>query len=178
MGWSIVTEARSEIAHYVEDHPGAHFSAIVDDLDQATGQVQHHISRLVRGDELEQESIYGQTHYYPPGYDDWEKEALALLRRETSRAILAALFERDGRKPGALADELGVARSTLEYHLDRLVEQDVVEKRRDDHRHVTLHLRRPQETAHLLAEIEPTYGDRFVDRFMRLVDSVFEDNAP
>lgn len=170
-----MTESRAEVAQYVHEHPGSHFRAIVDALDQATGQVQHHTSRLVRTGDLERTSLYGQTHYYPTGYDEWEKSAIALLRRETTRDLVAALLPEDGQRPGALADEIGVARSTLEYHLDRLVECDVVEKRRGDRGRVTLHLDRPQETALLLAEVAPTYADRFVDRFMRLVDGLLED---
>ena len=170
-----MTESRAEVARYVREHPGSHFSAIVDALDQATGQVQHHVSRLVRDGDLERASLYGQTHYYPTGYDEWEQGAMALLRRETTRGLVAALLTEDGRRPGALADDLGVARSTLEYHLDRLVERSVVEKRRDDSGRVTLYLERPQETALLLAEVSPSYADRFVDRFVRLVDGLFED---
>lgn len=170
-----MTQARTEVAHYVSEHPGVHFSAIVQNLDQATGQVQHHASRLVRGDELERLSIYGKAHYFPPGFDDWQKEALALFRRETSREIVLALLADGDAAPGALAEDLGVARSTLEYHLERLVDRDVVVKRHDDRGHVTVALTRPEDTAVLLAEAEPTTADRFVDRFMRLVDSVLEE---
>ncbi|MFD1586388.1 winged helix-turn-helix transcriptional regulator [Halorientalis brevis] len=170
-----MTSSRTEVDQYVREHPGSHFRGIVDALDQATGQVQHHVSRLVRNGDLERVSLYGQTHYYPTGYDEWEKGTIALLRRETTRELVAALLAKDGRRPGALADEMGVARSTLEYHLDRLVEREVVEKRRDDRGRVTLYLERPQETALLLAEVAPTYAERFVDRFMRLVDGLLED---
>lgn len=170
-----MTTARTEVREYVHDHPGVHFNALVESLDQATGQVQHHVYRLVRDGDLEAASLYGRTHYYPEGFDDGEKETIALLRRETTRDLLVALLDGDGRRPAALADELGVARSTLEYHLDRLVECGVVEKRRDDRGRVTLHLATPEEVARLLAAVEPSVADRFVDRFTRLVDDFLED---
>lgn len=170
-----MTEARAAVEEYVRHNPGSHFSAIVDGLDQATGQVQHHASRLVRDDRLERVAVYGQTHYYPTGYDEWEKRALALCHRESVREIVATLLDEDGQRPAALAEALGLSRSTIEYHLDRLIECDVVEKRRGDDGRVTVHLTRPQETALLVAEIAPTYADRFTDRFMRLVDSLVDD---
>jgi predicted transcriptional regulator len=169
-----MTESRTEIERYVTHNPGSHFNAIVDALDQATGQVQHHLSRLVREDRLDRAALYGRTHYYPTGYDQWEREALALLRRETARSIVVRLLAEDGRRPAALADDLGVARSTVEYHLGRLTDSDVVEKRRDDAGRVTVHIRRPQATAHLLSAVDPGYADRFVDRFMQLVDGLLE----
>jgi predicted transcriptional regulator len=169
-----MTESRTEIERYVTHNPGSHFSAIVDALDQATGQVQHHLSRLVREDRLDRAALYGRTHYYPAGYDEWERTALALLRRETAREIVARLLADDGRRPAALADDLGVARSTVEYHLGRLIDSDLVEKHRDDRGRVTVHLRRPQQTALLLSEVDPGHADRFVDRFMQLVDGLLE----
>jgi DNA-binding MarR family transcriptional regulator len=74
-----------------------------------------------------------------------------------------------------VAEGLGVARSTLEYHLDRLVEQDLVEKQRGDDDRVALALARPSETLRLLAEVEPSMPERMVDRFTRLLDSLLAE---
>jgi DNA-binding MarR family transcriptional regulator len=116
--------------------------------------------------------LYGRTHYYPPGYEAWNRAAIALLRRETARDVLVTLLERGPTDPSTVADGLEIARSTLEYHLDRLVEQGLVEKRRDSHNHVTLVLVRPAATAELLAEISPSLPERLVDRFTRLFDDL------
>ena len=172
-----MNETRKHIADHIDDNPGVHFKGVIDQLDIASGQVQHHVYRLIRDDEVVEESLYGRSHYFPPSYDEWERGALALLRRETARGVLVELLETDGRAPADLADAVGVARSTLEWHLDHLVEQSVVEKRRDDAGRVTVHLTDPEDTALLLAEVTPSYSDRFVDRFMRLVDQLLEDAA-
>ena len=172
-----MNETREAIRAHIEDNPGVHFKGLVRELDVASGQVQHHVYRLIREDEVVEESLYGRSHYYAPDYDEWERGALALLRRETARGVLVELLETDGRAPADLADAVGVARSTLEWHLDHLLEQSVVEKRRDDAGRVTVHLTDPEDTALLLAEVTPSYSDRFVDRFMRLVDQLLEDAA-
>ncbi|MFC7166991.1 winged helix-turn-helix transcriptional regulator [Halospeciosus flavus] len=167
-----MSETRSRISRYVRTHPGVHFNELVRELDLATGQVQYHLKQLRAADELLAESLYGQTHYYPPGYDEWERGALALLRRETSRDVLFALLEGGPERPQQVAEDLNIARSTLEWHLDRLVERDLVEKRRDERNRVTLALTRPAETATLLDVISPSLPERMVDRFERLVDSL------
>lgn len=172
-----MNETRELIATHIDDNPGVHFKGLIRDLEVASGQVQHHVYRLIRNDEVIEESLYGRSHYYPPSYDEWERGALALLRRETARHVLVELLQSDGRRPANLADEIGVARSTLEWHLGHLVEQSVVEKRRDESGRVTVHLLEPEETALLLAEITPSTSDRFVDRFMQLVDKLLEDAA-
>lgn len=169
-----MSESRAAVARYVREHPGSHFSAIVDSMDMARGQVQYHLSRLSRSGDVEYESVYGRTHYYPRTYDERERATLALLRRETARGIVSLLLDEDGRRPGAVADDLGVARSTVEHHLGHLTECDVVEKRRGDDGRVTLHLCRPDDAAVLMATVTAGPTDRLVDRFMCLVDDAFE----
>lgn len=169
-----MSESRAAVARYVRENPGSHFSAIADSLDMARGQVQYHLSRLSRSGDVEYASMYGRTHYYPRTYDERERATLALLRRETARGIVSLLLDEDGRRPAAVAEQLGVARSTVEHHLGHLTECDVVEKRRGDVGRVTLHLRRPDDVAPLLATVTSEPTDRLVDRFMCLVDDAFE----
>jgi predicted transcriptional regulator len=168
-----VTDTRERIAAHVEARPGVHFRGLVRDLDLAPGQVQYHLRRLV-GDEVVAEALYGRTHYYPPEFSAWERGALALVRRETARDVLGYLMAAGPTPPGEVAAGIDVARSTLEWHLDHLEAQGVVEKRRDGRR-VTLALARPDDTADLLAAVEPSLPERMVDRFERLVDRLLEE---
>lgn len=171
-----MTHQRDRIQEYIATHPGEHFNALTRALDLAPGQVQYHLRKLRRQGAVVEERLYGRTHYYTPDYDEWERNALAVIRRETARDILLYLCEQESARPAAVADELDIARSTLEWHLDHLVEQDLVEKQRDKRNHVTLVVARPTETVQLLTEITPSLPDRMVDRFTRLVDSLLGDS--
>lgn len=165
-----MTRQRDRIRRHVAANPGVHFNRLTRDLDLATGQVQHHLKKLRRAGEVIADPRYGRTHYYTPEYDPWERGALAVIRRETARGVLVHLIEAGPSTPASVASALDVARSTLEWHLDHLTEQDLVEKRRDADGRVTLVLNRPEETARLLRSVEPTLPERLVDRFTRLVD--------
>jgi predicted transcriptional regulator len=168
-----MTETRVTIAEAVRDHPGIHFNELVRSLDLASGQVQYHLERLRKEGSVVVERVYGRTHFYPPAYDEWERRALALLRRETAGDVVASLLANGPTRPGRVADELGIARSTLEWHLDRLVDHGLVEKRRRGGR-VTLAVDESERAVELLREADPTLRDRLVDRFTRLVDRLFE----
>jgi predicted transcriptional regulator len=165
---------REQITTHVGDNPGVHFNAVVRDLDLAPGQVQYHVRRLRRGDALVVERYYGRTHYFPPDVAEWERGALALARRETARDVLFCLLDAGPSRPDDVAARIGVARSTLEHHLDHLESEGVVEKRRDARNRVTLALTRPEATVRLLDEIRPSAPERFVDRFERLVDGLLD----
>ncbi|NHN61362.1 MULTISPECIES: helix-turn-helix domain-containing protein [Halorussus] len=165
---------RRAIADHVRANPGVHFNAVVRGLDVAPGQVQYHLRRLRDEGEVVADEVQGRTHLYPPAYGDWERSALAMFRRETARDVLAHLLDAGETTPAALADELDLARSTVEWHLDNLTDYDLVEKRREGNR-VFLEPARPAATADLLGEITPSLPERLVDRFANLVDGLVEE---
>ena len=168
---------RERIHDYVAANPGIHFNELTRALDLAPGQVQYHIRKLKRSEAVVEEPLYGRTHYYTPEYDDFERGALAVARRETARDVLVTLLINGPDTPNAVADEIGVARSTLEWHLDHLVEQGLVDKQRDDHNRITLVLADPESTTGLLRTVEPSLFAQLVDRFTRLFDGVLAVDA-
>ncbi len=169
-----MTETRQQVRRQIHANAGIHFNELVRESPFAPGQIQYHVRRLLDDDELVREEFYGQTHYYPLTYDEWERAALALFRRETTREIVVYLIEHEPTTPVALVDALDIARSTFEYHLNRLVEHEIVEKRYDDRNRVSLVLANPERTGELLSVVEPTVPDRLLDRFTRLVDELLE----
>jgi predicted transcriptional regulator len=168
-----MTDHRLRLERAITNNPGIHFNGLVRQLDLANGQVQFHLRRLLRDGVIIQERLYGRTHYYPPDLDGFERGAIALFHRETARDILLVLLDAGPARPATVAETLGIARSTLEWHLDHLVEQDLVIKQRDERNRVWLVPVQPAETVRLLAAIEPSLPDRMVDRFTRLVDQFF-----
>jgi len=170
-----MSETRKRVHDHVATHPGRHFNALVRALDLAPGQVQYHLKRLKREDEIVEERYHGRTHYFTPEYDARERGRIAVLRRETARDVLVYLLDAGPSDPATVADALDIARSTLEWHLDRLVEQDLVEKRRDARNRVTLAVVDPEESIRLVEAITPSLSDRMVDRFTRLVDDLLSE---
>jgi len=170
-----MSDTRHRVAERISDTPGIHFNELVRALDLAPGQVQYHLKRLRSAGVVTEQRLYGRTHYYPPTYDEWERRALALLARETAADVVAVVLDEGRATPTEVAETVGIARSTLEWHLDRLVEQDLVRKERDARNRVTLELADPEGTARLLRRAEPSLPGRLVDRFTRLVDQLLEE---
>jgi predicted transcriptional regulator len=170
-----MSEVRERIRAHVAANPGEHFNALARALDLASGQTQYHLRRLERRDRVVSLALYGRTHYFTPAYDEWQRGAIAVLRRETARDVLLSLLDGGAAAPGDVADDVGIARSTLSWHVGHLVEQGLVEKRRDDRNRVTLVACEPAETVALLEELTPTLPERLADRFTRLVDDVLRE---
>jgi len=169
-----VSDVRNRIERRIGDDPGIYFNELVRELDLAAGQVQYHLRRLTDADAVEAAELFGRTHYYPPEYGDWERSALALLRRETSAEVVATLLDDGPQRPVDVAERVGIARSTLAWHADRLVDAGLLEKRFDGHQLVVADERR---TAVLLETADPTLPERLVDRYTRLVDLFLEETG-
>lgn len=171
-----MSNTRSRIRDCINRQPGIHFNDITRELDIATGQTQYHLRKLVRAGKLDEESIAGRTHYYPPTFSTWEREAIALLRRETSREIVLYLLRNEPAAPAEITEQLDLARSTVEWHLSRLADHDIVEKEPMDTEsaRVVVTLCEKETVYRLLREIEPHILDRVVDRFSRLTDDLLD----
>ncbi len=169
-----MNETRRQIADRIATEPGIHFNALVRGLSLAPGQVQYHVRRLISDQSVVRHERYGRTHYFPPTYDEWERDALALLRRETTGAVVAAVYARGEARPSEIAGDLELPRSTLEHHLDHLINSAILTRRYEAGNRVHLSLTKPAETATLLEVVSPTPETRLVDRFERLVDSLLE----
>lgn len=173
-----MTTVRSQIHSRIAEEPGIHFNALRRGLDLAMGQVQYHTRVLERDERIVREEIAGRAHFFLPIYGSWEREAIALLRRETTRELIIALLSTRERHPQELADQLSLARSTIEWHLSTLIDADIVEKERmgttAGNERLIVRLTHPETTYRLLREIEPGRTDRLVDRFMRLTDELLE----
>lgn len=163
---------RERIRRHVHEAPGVHFNRLGRELDLATGQVQYHLRRLTRDGTVVAEPVGGRTHYFPPGYDAWERRLIAYLRRETPRAILMRLHANGPTRPVDLATELDLARSTVAYHVSNLADAGVLERSIDEPMRVSL--ADPTRTADLLDAVSPSLPDRVVDRFVRTVDRLLE----
>lgn len=164
---------RERIAEYITANPGIHFNELTRELDLAPGQVQYHLRKLKEKERVVEEPLYGRTHYFTPEYDADKRGSLAVVRRSTARDVLVTLLIHGPNAPNTVAEEIDIARSTLEWHLDRLVEQDLVEKQRDDRNRITLALVDPGATIGLLRTVEPSLLSQVVSGVSRLFDGVF-----
>lgn len=134
-----MANTRDRMREYVAAHPGQQFSELERTPDLSSGRL---------------DTTSGSS----------ERRAIAVLRRETARGILFHLLEHEAAEPRSVADALGIARSTLEWHLDQSTERGLVRKRRHPGDRITLFVPDPAETLDPFGEITPSPSDRMLDR--------------
>lgn len=125
-------ETRQRILEIVREEPGIHFSDIRKRLGTGVGSLEHHLDVLVDHGILVEAPGSGYRCYFEHGSVDRRVMAVAdRLRSEVARGLLRAIVERPDDALADIADELGVSPDAAAYHLDRLEEVGLVDRRRD-----------------------------------------------
>jgi predicted transcriptional regulator len=105
---------REQIFGYVNNHPGANFSQIMKELKLKNGVLAYHLNTLEREELIRSLRDGTYRRYYPRSGRD--------VPFEIQRTIIERIARMPGIPEGFLADELGISRQVLDYHLDHLVQ--------------------------------------------------------
>src|SRR5213594_2725710 len=92
---------------------------------------------------------------------------LAVLRQDVPRKILVELLTYDGRTFAELQASVGVSKSTLLYHLQKLMQRDLLVRTRRE-RESVFTIKDIEEVRKLLLANRSSFHDDAVDRFADL----------
>lgn len=174
-----VTEGpRAEILECVSRVPGAHLRGIERMTGLPLGQVLYHLDRLERMRLVASAKDAGFRRYYlAKDVGRGEKKYLAALRHEVPRRIVLHLLERPGLAHKDLQARVGVAGSTLSFHLERLVASGALVRRKEGPSHV-YEVAEPAVARWDLVYYRESFADEAVDRYVRRVLASLPDPAP
>ncbi|RQG92870.1 MarR family transcriptional regulator [Natrarchaeobius halalkaliphilus] len=152
------SDARDAIAGYLSTTPGAHFSKIRDDLQLGTGETQHHLRRLEELDAIEHYSDGDYKRFVPTGrFDEFERQALGYLRRDTPRGMLVTLLSNPDATAGDLAGALDVSAPTVSKYASELEDAGLL-SREDGYA-----VEQPETVLLLVVRHADSFGDRAVE---------------
>lgn len=118
---------RRRVHDAIVSEPGIHFQALARKAGLGRGNLDHHLRKMLDAGVLTKVQNAGYTCYFPKGAADHRvMQAAPLLRSGGSRAILQAVAARPGASSRDLAAALGLAPSTVSYHLKRLQDAGLV----------------------------------------------------
>lgn len=160
------TGPRARILRCVLDRPGIHLREVEREAELPLGQVLYHLDRLERMGILVSARDAGFRRYYPAhDVGRGEKRFLAALRHEVPRRVLLHLLQAPANHK-EIQDTLGLAPSTLSFHLARLLASGVLTRRREGASNVYT-LLEPDLVRRELLYYRESFRDPEVDRFAR-----------
>ncbi|MEF8832979.1 MAG: ArsR family transcriptional regulator [Candidatus Thermoplasmatota archaeon] len=166
----IEVENRKKIYQLIEEFPGLHMREIKRRTDLSMNLVRYHLEQLKKYEVVEEVEEDEYKRYYPKEgerrVDFEDKRYLALLREEIPLSIVVYLLsEGEPVSHGDIKEELGMAASTLSYHLKKMRKKGLIEKEGREY-----WLTEPGEISNLLVKYEPPKD--VVDEFIDLWESL------
>jgi predicted transcriptional regulator len=165
-------EVRRRVYKHVLQYPGVHLRGMEQQLGISAALASYHLRELERGQWLKAYDMEGYTRWFPGPRSERktitlrERRRLALLRDPANLQVVLLLLERGEMAHHALVEELGLAKSTVSYHLDKLERGGLVRRTAD-----AVKLADRDEAEALLLRYEPTPD--LIARFRALWEDLY-----
>ncbi|HET6403660.1 MAG TPA: crosslink repair DNA glycosylase YcaQ family protein [Candidatus Thermoplasmatota archaeon] len=169
---------RAEILRCVHEEPGIHLRRIERETKLALGQVLYHLDRLERMGLLVSSRDAGFRRYFAAHeVARGDKPFVGALRPRIPRAVQLALLEHGPQTHKALQQRLGLAPSTLSFHLQRLVAANVLVRERAGTANIYA-LADAEATQRALVSYRSSFRDPEVDRYVEETDPFARRTTP
>ncbi|OGS66075.1 MAG: hypothetical protein A3K59_07305 [Euryarchaeota archaeon RBG_19FT_COMBO_69_17] len=165
-------DSRRRIYEFLEANPGVHLRLIGKVLGMSTGMLSYHLRYMERRGLLRSEEEGHRRRYFDArAFAEAQRKIIGVLRQDVPRKIIMELLGYQERTFAELRAAVGVSKSTLSYHLKKMLEREVLLRTRRD-RESVFALRDHEGVAKLLVQNRKSFRDdavnRFADNWLRL----------
>ena len=122
-----------KIAAFITEHPGCAQKEITDATGFSRGSVLYNLKLLQRKKIVRKSAYFGSIRYFPAsgGTSAMEKILHTVLTQERPAQILRGIAETPGIEKEELAKQIGIAKTTLAWHLRRFVKTGLILKMKE-----------------------------------------------
>jgi predicted transcriptional regulator len=126
-------ENRHNILNYIYSNPGATVAEVAQAQSIERGTVKYHLYKLETEGKivLNRMGKYSRVFRNSHTYSDFDKIVLAHLQNQTSRAVLLLVIEQPGITNQEMAEQLGIEKSAIHWHVDKFLRDGLISYRRD-----------------------------------------------
>ncbi|MFX1298608.1 MAG: winged helix-turn-helix transcriptional regulator, partial [Promethearchaeota archaeon] len=121
-------EKRRKIYEHVVKYPGAHEREIRTIFKLGAFMAFRHLGFLVKFGFLREKYYLNKKVYFPVNFEEEKEAEVLLLRNETTNKIYECLQEHGRLRLVELEEKLQIPYATVQFHIKRLVDGDLVKK--------------------------------------------------
>lgn len=178
-------DVRKRIYEIIETSPGLHFREIQRRSSLAVGSLQYHLDYLQKHHIIRTQTEGKFVRYYAVRGPSVEthpqaqvgQNMMAYLRHASTRKIIIFLLTEKRANNERIAEHIQLSPSTTSWHLDKLVEADILVRQREG-RKTFFALTNPESARHLLVNFKQSFFDQAVDNFVELTMELSEPVNP
>ncbi len=173
MGDALDLDSRKRIFEYIRSRPGTFLREMERGLDMELGMLSYHLKVLVDAGMVRTEQEGNHLRYFSTGaVNPTDIKSISYLKNRSTRAILLFVLDKGSIRYCELAPLVGISKSTLTYHIKRLVLAELV-KVSDDQEKVIC-LTDPNKIMRLLIwvreDVERDSADALIEVWNRLTE--------
>lgn len=159
-------ESRRRIYEFLLQNPGIHLRRIGQILGMSTGMLSYHLGVLERTGLLKSEELGHRKRYFiARAFADVQRRILGVLREDVPRKIVMEILQYGQRSFAELQAAAGVSKSTLSYHLQKLLGREILLRSKRGRESVFL-IKDMGEVVDILVANRRSFHDDAVDRFV------------
>ncbi len=166
-------EVRKKIYEVIVASPGLHFREIQRRCEIAVGSLQYHLDYMQKHHVIRSQSEGKFVRYYtvrgPQMHHN--QNIMAFLRHASTRKIILYLLQQKRANNETIAAHIQLSPSTTSWHLDKLVEANVLTRTREG-RMSFFALVAPEEARKLVVDYKSSFLDDAVDNFVNVVQEL------
>jgi predicted transcriptional regulator len=169
--------ARDRILEDVAANPGSSAREIQRRLGLAWGETAYHLDRLRRSGAVRRERSGWRDFYFSNDLTWADRRIFQALRSPAERRIVLAVSESPGLRFTDIPARLELGRSTVSFHLNRLLELGVLSYSPSGPG-AGYRLIEAARIHRLLSTYATSFADEIVDRFVGAFDGLLRDDPP
>jgi predicted transcriptional regulator len=127
----MILSPRDQVYSIIIKNPGLHFREIQRRVDIATGALQYHVDYLKKKGLIKEEKSGKFVRFYSVREESVDKNLMNLLRQDQVRKILLFLINKRRANTKLIAENLGMSKSTAQFHMNKLVEENIVLEKKE-----------------------------------------------
>ena len=113
----------------IGQNPGIRYRELLRKTDSSNGVLSYHLAHLERSEHIRVDRKKGVTRYYPIHISLQVSKIIGHIKHPTSRQVLSFLVQNGPCRLDELVQLTNKAPSTLSWHIKRLLESGVIERK-------------------------------------------------
>ena len=122
-------EFEQSLLKCIGQNPGIRYRELLRETDSSNGVLSYHLSNLERSEHIRADRKKGVTRYYPIHISSHVSKIIGHIKHPTSRQLLSLLVQNGPCRLDELVQLTNKAPSTLSWHIKRLLESGVIERK-------------------------------------------------
>ena len=165
--------ARNKIYKAISKSPGLHFRELQRRTKIATGSLQYHIDFLLKRHLIKSEKNGKFVRYYSTRGPQLgaDQVTMGLLRQPSLRKTILFLLTKKRANNEKIAVAVGLSPSTVSWHMVKLIQGNIVEKRRVG-RKTFFYIKNADNISAILSNYKKSFLDEMVDSFVDIWDEM------